>query len=651
MKNWYALCFLMVVCLHAHAQDRADSLLNVYSTGDAKQQQSASNAFASDVTKMEPERLKLYAAKWMEKGEQLNDPLAKATAMVCYGNYYYAKGDFGVAEPYFKDNLSIRKQLDDKHNLSQAYNLLGNVYQAQANFHAAVECHLNALKLREELKNEKGVGASYNNLANAYRGLSQFDKSLEYHKLSLGIKERMKDERGMGFALANIANTYWELKDINNAYLHYKKALQVQMRLNDGKMIATTYNSLGYVSKELGRYDEAMVYLKKSLAYRIKADDKDALATSYLNMGDLYRKMKDNKNAQLYLNKGLELGNVIGDKGLILDIKKAMAAIAQDEQDYEKTIKLLKDAERVKDSIFKVEGLRSVAEMQAKYETEKKEAAIRLLEKENELMEVRNKQQLYVAFSLVVLMLVGTVAYYSFQKARQQKQRATELLEIEKARLNAVIQTQEHERKRISADLHDGIGPVLSALKINLSMVEPGIENVDRYNIAMQLVDKSYKELRQISHTMMPAMLAKTGLAQTLHELAVNLTQPGKLTIRCYADEDELRYSEQVEINVYRIVQELLNNIVKYANATQVTIQLYQEPSELSLMIEDDGDGYDVALLNRSKGNGWANIQSRLSLLDGSIELDSMPAKKGSNVHIVVPAHSVSKAKIGIVNV
>jgi two-component system NarL family sensor kinase len=642
MKRCLFLFTLLIAPNFLFAQSRIDSLLDVYDNVNAEAKTAIAKDILKDLIKLDPEAANDYGDALLNKNKQKEDKEIEALANESYTISHFKKGDYNLAYPYNLKSLALFKETNDMPGLALANNTMGNILHAQSDFQAAIKYHLNSLKIKEELKDEKGMGASYNNIANAYRALMQPKKALEYHKLSFAIKEKQNDTKGMALALGNIANTYWQLGDTVNALKINKQALTLQLQLNDGRMIGSTLNSLGFMYLRLNKYDDAMNYLQQSLKYRVKLDDKNDLSSTYFNIGNVYSQKGDFVNAKKYINMSMALAKENGDKGLILDINKLLSYIAKTEQDYEKSITLLEDASKYQDSIFKVEGQRALAEMQTKYETEKKEASIKLLEKDNELKDTRNKQQLYVASGIIIILLIAGIFSYTTLKAQQQKRMANERLEIEKQRLNTVIQTQEEERKRISAELHDGIGPILSAVKINLSMLDHNPENAAHYATTMTLIDRSYNELRQISHTMMPAMLAKVGLAQTMQELIYNLKQPGKLDFNFYADEENERYSEQIEINVYRIAQELLNNILKYSKASEVSLQLNKENDELSLMVEDNGDGFDVNNLYQSKGNGWANIQSRLNLLGGTIEIDSKLGKKGTVVHVIVPTQVTS---------
>ena len=156
--------------------------------------------------------------------------------------------------------------------------------------------------------------------------------------------------------------------------------------------------------------------------------------------------------------------------------------------------------------------------------------------------------------------------------------------------------------------------------------------------MALDLLDESVREVRGISHNMMPAALVNNGLEAALEELAKRVSSSGRLAMHLDGKLTTERLPETVEIHLFRISQEITSNIVKYSQATEVQVQLDQELGRITVMVEDNGTGFDIGKLMRSTGNGWHNIKSRLGLLSGTIEIDSQPGRSGTVVFLEVPA-------------
>ena len=240
-------------------------------------------------------------------------------------------------------------------------------------------------------------------------------------------------------------------------------------------------------------------------------------------------------------------------------------------------------------------------------------------------------------FLLIVLIFLYN-RYRLKQKNRYQQERNRQQNEL----FNAIVSTQDQERKRIAQDLHDSLGSVLSAAKLKLSALEasqPGFspEQQETYQSSLELLNEAVAELRLISHNIMPATLSKLGLVAALQNLIGKISSKSGIQFSFAAHGFDVRLDENTEISIYRIILELINNIVKHAAAKKASVQLVHYPDYINLVIEDNGLGFESAkALREKKGIGLGNILSRVEYLKGSIEIDSSPGK-GSTVIIEIP--------------
>jgi signal transduction histidine kinase len=300
------------------------------------------------------------------------------------------------------------------------------------------------------------------------------------------------------------------------------------------------------------------------------------------------------------------------------------------------------------DSLLNTNLNSEVAEMQTKYETEKKERENVELKNENaikalELSKERSQRNVLV---VIILLIVLSAAFITVAIKNQSKIKMSKaLLKQERIKLNEIIQTQELERKRISRELHDGVGQMMAVVKMNISTIEPDSKYKAHYKKSLELIDKSCEELRQISHQLMPGALIRGGLKDALEELALYMNNVGNTKVYINLNGFETRPNEVIEINLYRIIQELLSNILKYAQAKEVHVQLTKEQGSITLMVEDDGIGLELEKLKNSKGNGWHNINSRVDLLKGNLEIDTKTGK-GTVVFIELNENNKSENNV-----
>jgi two-component system NarL family sensor kinase len=200
-----------------------------------------------------------------------------------------------------------------------------------------------------------------------------------------------------------------------------------------------------------------------------------------------------------------------------------------------------------------------------------------------------------------------------------------------------MLKGQEEERSRLAKDLHDGLGGLLSGVKFSLSNMKDNLvvtpDNMIVFERSLDMIDTSIKELRRVAHNMMPEMLTKFGLDEALKEYCNSINATKLVAVKYQSHGMTGRIDKSIEIIVYRIIQELLNNILKHAVATQAFVQLIKEGSRLNIVIEDNGKGFDINLPENNKGAGWVNIRSRVEYLKGQVEIHS-EAGKGTLVNI-----------------
>lgn len=240
-----------------------------------------------------------------------------------------------------------------------------------------------------------------------------------------------------------------------------------------------------------------------------------------------------------------------------------------------------------------------------------------------------------ILISLIILIgvfFVKKVLNYLFKLEKMRS-------DTEKRVLQTVIQTKESERKRVSKDLHDGLGPLLSSIKMSVSAIDYDSEDVQKkeiYNNTLFLINESINSLKEISNKLSPHILEKFGLKTAINSFCSNLAETGKIRFDFSTNIVEKRYDSGVETVLYRTVCELINNTIKYAKAKTILISLNEENNSLNLLYQDNGVGFDVekALLE-SNGMGLHNIQSRIGSLNGTMEIRSAK-NKGMIVEISI---------------
>ncbi len=277
----------------------------------------------------------------------------------------------------------------------------------------------------------------------------------------------------------------------------------------------------------------------------------------------------------------------------------------------------------------------SIIQMSVRYEV--------TAEKDKEISLEKYKKRNFI-ISSISLFIAGIIVFIFIFYRHKTKQKAAyekKLAAEERKRFKDILNAVEEERKRITIDLHDSVGQMLSTTKLYFSGLEEIVETQNEhsqmlYNEGVNLLDESSTELRKISYNIMPGSLIKYGLQSAVDELINKVSNGCDIIFSFESEGFEERYNETTEIILYRIIQEAINNIIKHSEATNTDISLIKENDIINLLIIDNGKGMEDFKLYQNKGMGWKSIFSRVQMLDGEIKVDT-DIKEGTKIIIAVP--------------
>ncbi|NJN43229.1 MAG: hypothetical protein HC811_14380 [Flammeovirgaceae bacterium] len=388
--------------------------------------------------------------------------------------------------------------------------------------------------------------------------------------------------------------SYGALNRIDSAKYFIEQSVEIAKAHNDHHMVANAYFILGTIYSNTGNYSEAIRQYKNAEPHRKKIGNPFYIVADQYTLSDLYAKTG---NYPLGIAAGLEGLEIATKHNLTLKFEGVYEALAKNYEgigDFENASRYYQLWAVAKDSVYKNAAAQSIAEMKTKYESEKKEQLI-----EEQKLRIERNQIITIGILILFVLLVLVFMLWRKQLKLKQQQFAAQQQRESQERLTAAIVTlQESERNRFARDLHDGFGQLITALKLQ-------IEKSGLHQGIPELVQHMHDEIRNVSFALSPQVLTSEGLTPALNELSFRINRSGKVLIRLQTTGLNGRLSSDIEINIYRICQEWINNVLKYNRATKIRIQLIDHSDELLLMIEDNGEGFDTSLLDRSKGNGW----------------------------------------------
>lgn len=577
----------------------------------------------------DPEKFHQLTDEALNASRKKNYLFGIAKGYILNGIMNTIQGNFDQAEKDYLECKKVREQMHDTLGVAAVLNNIGANHLYLGNLQKALDYFFQSLRIEETCSGSaQHIAQSYVNIGDVYIAMKEFDKAIEYFNKYMEVNKGLGNIYSVPEVFANLGNA-WQMKgDSEKAFFYFTEGITVCRETGNLNTEAACLAGLGsyYSEKEMG--DTALVYFKRAIEIHEQIGNLESLVNTLNEMGSTLLSMKREDEAIGILYKSVSIGREIGAKKAIAGSYKTLAAAYEKKKDFQNAFEAEKYYNLYTDSVLNEENSRNIAEMEAKYKNEKSERENLQLVRENETkeLEIARKQNLVYLFSGIAgITLLGSLFVYNRKKLQQQQLLNEEIRRQETLRLRAIINTQEEEQKRIAAELHDGLGSMLSAARINLASLETNAHNDPKIKTTLEVIDDSCRELRNISHNMMPALLMKAGLFQALEELTHRLEFASGIRFSLNHDPDIPEIKNDSAIHLYRIVQELINNILKYSQATEVHISANLENNLLTIMIEDNGKGFNTDELKKSKGNGWYNIHSRLQLINGEIELDSQP--------------------------
>ncbi|MBI2966682.1 MAG: DUF5112 domain-containing protein [Bacteroidetes bacterium] len=634
--------FVFFLCSYYYAQSGSvDSLLHRLTDAKGTEKVKILSDLCWEYRYSSVDSSLLFGHKALKLAETLNYPAGIAQTCNDLGVVYMMKGDYDLAVKLFYRALMWRKELNDSTGIAAVLNKIGMIHKERGRLDSALACFISALDIYEKIRHTQGIAHMLNNVAVVYMLQQNYDSALEYFFKSLKIKEKQKDDYGISGTLLNIGNIFYYKRSYRNAIPYLLSGIEYAKKVNELLYIGQGLNNIGSCYLELQVYDTALQYLTEALPIRLQLQDKKGEASTLINLANCYLHLKHFLKAEQYMSDALKMAQEIGAKQEIMNAHLNLSLLYNTTGEQEKAYEEHIEYSAMRDSILNEERNNQIASMQVRYETEKKEKEIavqKLQISHQQLALNRRKVEVIFLSGIILLLFFSGFLFYRQQRLKRRHLREVALMEQKDIHMRAMVEGEEHERRRLAGDLHDGLGQMLSTLKMNVSSVLPdnGAVPPEEKEKTLNLIDEACNELRSVSHNLMPATLIKAGLIPALHEIIEKINHTGNLQVILITHGLEKRMDNSKEINIYRIIQELLNNGLKHSGATEIIVQLTRDERELTVTVEDNGKGFDVPAAGEASGIGWKNILSRIAFLKGAVNVDSQPGK-GTTVAMDVP--------------
>lgn len=572
--------------------------------------------------------------------QETGDTMGIANAYSNIGYVYNTKKDYVKALEYFQKSLTLATEIDYKQVIASSLNNIGDVYKEQKKYNSASEYYSKALKINQELGDEQKISNSYYSIAEVYQITGNYDNALLYFNKSLenADNDLMKDN------YLKIAETYASMENYMQAYKYH----QLYSEIRDS---IYTEESMNQIADMQAKYETAEIekennLLKKDAEVQSLKYDQNLLLmysliavfillvvlTLFIFNNYRHRQRVRQLHAEIALRESEEkyrdLANLlpqmmfevdqlnmitfINTAGLAItgysgnDIKEGMGiaqVFAADEK--EKMLNYIEDTHQ------------GVALKSQEYNARRRDGStFPVLCYFSPFLDV-NKNQCLRGIAIDI----------------------TELKQVERKILSKIIETEEKERKRVAKDLHDGLGPLLSSIKLYVNELQSpdsdDKEKTEMLKYTNELIDDAVSSTRTIANNLMPGIITDYGLVKALQSFCNKLNISKSINVTLQADNENRRYDKTIEITLYRVLMELINNTIKHASAKDIVINFKFDGRILYVNYKDNGIGFDIAktLKDPKIGLGLNNIINRVKSMQGMCEMKST---KGSGLEVKI---------------
>jgi two-component system, NarL family, sensor kinase len=584
-----------------------------------------------------------YLKEAIALAKQTNNTYQYFGAWMDYGSLKIDMEQYDSAAIIFKWLLSESFAETNSRMKAGALSNLATVYLDQDKYLEAEQYYLKAIDIYEKNKIESQLVNSYGNICFIYTDLKQYQNTINYAGKLYAIAKKINDPQSLVVALSFLSASYTRLGQPEKALPYLNEAMALSLQQQNPSQRFELHSDFGEYYIAIKEYNKAIIQLTKADSISKTLTNSRHRGSNLALLGQAYTLKNNYPKAMEVLQQAALLLSANGKINERRELYLAMAEVEKKSGNPDKAYDYLYKYAELKDTIYNDATSAKIAELEINYQTAKKEKDILLLQQEskNKTDSIQKSRTFIYTLlgSFLTLLLISFLSYRTYKQKQLLQQQQIKQLQNEKLLLatESILKGQEDERSRMAQDLHDGLGGMLSGVKLTLGAMKGNIilsEASGRlFTKAFEQLDSSIGEMRRVAHNMMPEALVKLGLQQALQDYCDGINENKKIDIKSEFHGLENRLEASTEIIIYRIVQELINNIIKHADASNVLVQVMKNDAELNITVEDNGKGFNKEEALSKNGTGLKNIQSRVDYLKGHLDIKSAPGK-GTSVQI-----------------
>jgi two-component system sensor histidine kinase UhpB len=541
------------------------------------------------------------------------------------GLFYKNQGEYKEALKYMLESVEVWDKRGEF--LAGQFLNLGNVYINLGDFKNAADYHLRALRTFEEINNTRGQAYCLQSLGSDFQSMKQYTTAKTYFERALKLKEQLKDDRGKLTSLLSLGDVHKDLEEYKKATEYYDDGLAMSTRMNAKGMQAHIWYHKGILSLRMNNLAQARKSLESSIALASQVQDSVLYAKARSEMIGLdLTEKEESAHVESHLLTGLSTVIRTGDRRQEVTEYARLSDYYANKKEFDKALLYLEKYHALRDSIEGQEVVLQIKELEEKYNSEKKEREIELLKAESELKALEVERQRAITMAVVIALISLTVIGGILVNRYRVLQRTKRQLEVEKM------------RNDIARDLHDDLGSALSSINI---MSQMALRNGASSNTTyfQRISEQSARMMENMSDIVWSIKPGNDGLEQfvvRMKEFASEILEPKNITYRFHENGamPEVKLDAAKRKNLFLVFKEAVNNAAKYSKAQNVDIKLSVVNGTLTLLVRDDGVGYDYSTIR--PGNGLRNIEERAQTMQGKAMTNSSP-ENGTEIIIEIP--------------
>lgn len=591
---------------------------------------------------LDPDSSRYYAEIGIVQAKEVEDKYWQSIFYNALGVSYLIQADYQSASDNLFKALHLAQEIGNIERMARTYNNIGILNRELGNHRDALHYYLESNKLYKETQDMSNYANVLNNIGVLYMNLRNYNKALEYGLMSYAVFEELGNYIGMHATLNGSSLLLLELGEIDSALVYSQRSIEIAQNHGNNYGLSNSYRYRGKIYEKKGDLENAENYytLSRDLSRSFGLQNNEVFAE--IALANLKLKMGHPETALMYALSAKKTASLLESDKITIHVNKALANIYEELNDFERAYSLFIEANNLDEKLIDQNNLHKIYNLEIEQLNENMLISQLEIEKKELLLSKRNYA--IIIISLIFLIIIVSLVMIISKIRHNERVRLNQaMLKHSQETSKAALEAEINERKRLGLELHDGLGPLLSLTKMSITSLQqnPSLSAERKTRIlehTVETINQILKEVKYISHSMAPVLLIEKGLESAVRNMVIKLNENNNCLLTLDVSGLNGYLDPYLEHALYRCILEIVNNAVIHSGGNEVCIQIIQYPNEITVMIEDNGRGFELNAQSVTNGLGLKSTSSRIEGMKGKMYIDST-LKRGTTVTMTVPLH------------